>query len=133
MNESMAGNWMHLRAHGNWTDCEKNVKMSFNTFVSPIFHRSDAQLREIRETMFMQMAPALCTQITAQLSQVLLAEIQKSLYPIVSTKLDAMKAQVQSEIAQKMTVTDRIVKENIANMCRSKVISILDVCDRCRV
>lgn len=98
--------------------------MLFNTFGPPIFHRSDAQLREIRETMFMQMAPALCTQITAQLSQVLLTEIQKSLYPIVSTKLDAMKAQVQNEIAQKMTVTDRIVKENIANMCRSKVMSI---------
>lgn len=70
----------------------------------------------------MTMAPALCTQITTQLSQMLLAEIQKSLFPIVSAKLDAMKAQVHNEIAQKLTVTDRVVKENMLNVCRSKVI-----------
>lgn len=82
---------------------------------------SDTQLREIRENLCMTLVPALCNQLSIQLTQILLTEIQKSLFPIISAKLDAMKAQVHSEIAQKLTITDRVLKENISNMCRSKV------------
>lgn len=55
-----------------------------------------------------------------QLSAVLITEIQKHVLPIVAGKLEGIKTQIQSDIAQKITITDHVIKENISNICRSK-------------
>lgn len=72
----------------------------------------------------MGLAPMICNQLSGQFSQILVNEIQKHLLPLVAAKLDATKAQIQTEIAQKITITDRVIKENISNICRSKVNNI---------
>lgn len=78
------------------------------------------QNREIREFLF-GITPVLCNQLSGQISQILVNEVQKHLLPIVGAKLDAIKAQLQTDIAQKLTITDHVIKENIANICKSKV------------
>lgn len=67
------------------------------------------------------MAPVLCNQIGIQLSQVLVTEVQKHLLPMVAAKLDTLKSQIQADVAQKISITDAVIKENIANICKSKV------------
>lgn len=56
-----------------------------------------------------------------QLSQVLVTEVQKHLLPMVAAKLDSLKAQIQADVGQKISISDVVIKENIANICKSKV------------
>lgn len=65
----------------------------------------------------------LCNQLSGQLAQVFVNEIQKHVLPVVGARLDGIKAQIQNEIAQKLSITDRVIKENIVNICKSKVTS----------
>lgn len=67
------------------------------------------------------LAPVLCNQLSGQLAQLFVSEIQKHLLPVVGARLDGIKAQIQTEIAQKLTITDKVIKENISNICKSKV------------
>lgn len=87
---------------------------------SHLFFNSEKQNREIRDAVF-GMAPVLCNQMSIQLSQVLVTEVQKHLLPMVAAKLDSLKAQLQADVAQKISITDVVIKENIANICKSKV------------
>lgn len=67
------------------------------------------------------LTPLLCNQLCGPLSQILVNEMQKQLLPVVAGKLDGIKGQIQTDIAQKITITDHVIKENIANICKSKV------------
>lgn len=67
------------------------------------------------------LGPVLCNQLSGQLAQLFVTEIQKHLLPVVGARLDGIKAQIQAEIAQKLTITDKVIKENISNICKSKV------------
>lgn len=67
------------------------------------------------------LGPVLCNQLSGQLAQLFVTEIQKHLLPVVVGRLDGIKAQIQAEIAQKLTITDKVIKENISNICKSKV------------
>ncbi|XP_031617309.1 enhancer of mRNA-decapping protein 4 homolog isoform X2 [Contarinia nasturtii] len=75
---------------------------------------------QVRENIVMGLGPVLCNQLSSQLAQVFVTEIQKHLLPVVGARLDGIKAQIQSEIAQKLTITDKVIKENISNICKSK-------------
>lgn len=66
------------------------------------------------------MTRAVTQTVCNQLSGVIIAEIQKHVLPIVAGKLEGIKTQIQSDIAQKITITDHVIKENIANICRGK-------------
>lgn len=63
----------------------------------------------------------MCNQLSGQLTQIFVNEIQKHVLPVVGARLDGIKAQIQAEIAQKLSITDKVIKENIANICKSKV------------
>lgn len=67
------------------------------------------------------LSPVICSQLSGQLAQVFVTEIQKHLLPVVGARLDGIKAQIQVEIAQKLSLTDKVIKENISNICKSKV------------
>lgn len=94
----------------------------------------DSQIREIRDNLVIGLGPVLCNQLSGQLAQVFLTEIQKHLLPVIGARLDGMKAQIQAEIAQKLSITDKVIKENISNICKSKVKSsfanIIDIFQR---
>lgn len=87
----------------------------FNNHVC--FFCSDVQNRELRDSITRAVTQTVCSQLSA----VLIAEIQKHVLPIVAAKLEGIKTQIQSDIAQKITITDHVIKENISNICRSKV------------
>lgn len=91
-----------------------NIKL-FN-----FFHR-DNQIRDIRENLVIGLGPIMCNQLSGQLTQIFVNEIQKHVLPVVGARLDGIKAQIQAEIAQKLSITDKVIKENIANICKSKV------------
>lgn len=59
--------------------------------------------------------------MSGQLSNTIINEVQKHVMPIIAGKLEGIKTQIQSDIAQKITVTDHVIKENITNICRNKV------------
>lgn len=83
-------------------------------------HR-DNQIRDIRDNMVLNLAPVLCNQLSNQLAQIFVSEIQKHLLPVVGARLDGIKTQIQVEVAQKLSITDKVIKENISNICKSKV------------
>lgn len=41
--------------------------------------------------------------------------------PLIGSKLDAIKTQIQSDVAQKITACDQLLRDNIAKMCSNKV------------
>lgn len=81
----------------------------------------DNQIREIRDSLVLSLGPMLCNQLSGQLTQVFVTEIQKHVLPVIGARLDGIKGQIQNEIAQKLSITDRVIKENIVNICKSKV------------
>lgn len=78
---------------------------------------SDAQNRELRESI----TKVVCTDLTERLTNILVNSIQKHVLPIVAGKLEGIKTQIQSDISQKITITDHVIKENITNICKSPV------------
>lgn len=55
------------------------------------------------------------------IGNVLNMELQRQLLPRVNAKMDQLQAQIQVEMAQKLSVFDKTVKENIGQVCKSKV------------
>jgi len=55
------------------------------------------------------------------IGNVLNMELQRQLLPRVNAKMDQLQAQMQVEIVQKLSGFDKAVKENIAQVCKSKV------------
>lgn len=82
---------------------------------------SEKQNRELRDNIIHALTPLVCNQLSKQLSNILTNEIQKHVMPIIAGKLEGIKTQIQSDISQKITITDHVIKENITNICRSKV------------
>lgn len=62
------------------------------------------------------------THFTDMIGKVLNMELQRQLLPLVNAKMDQLQNQMQLEMVQKLTVFDKTVKENIAQVCKSKVI-----------
>lgn len=82
-----------------------------------MFCFSDSQ----RDVLLNSMAQVIISQISDRLSQIVVSEIQRTMLPLIAGKLDAIKTQIHSEVVQKLTVCDQLMKENISKMCTSKV------------
>lgn len=63
----------------------------------------------------------LFNQFPEKQSNMLTSEVQKQITSVIMAKLDVIEQHFQNEISQKLTTTDKILKENIAQVCRSKV------------
>lgn len=87
-------------------------------------HYREAQNREICESIVHGLSQIICTQLTVNLNQVVSAEMKKNVLPSITGKLDAIKAQIQVDVAQKIAMSDHVIKENILNICKSRVIHI---------
>lgn len=61
------------------------------------------------------------TQFGEMVSKVMTIEIQRQLAPMLAAKLDNLQQQIQLDVTQKLSAFDLIIKENIAQACKSKV------------
>ncbi|XP_030384242.1 enhancer of mRNA-decapping protein 4 homolog isoform X2 [Scaptodrosophila lebanonensis] len=78
------------------------------------------QNRELRETVIQVLNQYVMNHFTDIIGNVLNMELQRHLLPRVNAKMDQLQNQMQVEIVQKLSVFDKTVKENIAQVCKSK-------------
>lgn len=63
---------------------------------------------------------AVAGQVSAHTDALLLAELQQRIVPTIAQRLDQLKHQMQQDIAHKLSVSDQLLRENIARVCNSK-------------
>lgn len=81
----------------------------------------DVQNRELRDSIMQIMNRYVLTQFGEMMSKVMALETQRQLAPMLAAKLDNMQQQIQLNVAQKLSAFDLMIKENIAQACKSKV------------
>lgn len=84
------------------------------------FYFSDVQNREMRDTFLQIINQFLLSQVSDVISKVLTIEMQRQVMPMMAAKIDSMQQQIQIDVAQKLTAFDLMMKENIAQVCKSK-------------
>lgn len=99
------------------TRCEREHNKRLDAFIL----QKENQTREIRESILHGVPPIICSNLSGQLSKVLMNEFKSILFPAINSKLDAIKSQIQTDVAQKLAVSDHVIKENILSICKSKV------------
>lgn len=82
---------------------------------------SESQNRELRDSVLQVLNQYVMNHFTDIIGNVLNMELQRQLLPRVNANMDQLQAQMQVEIVQKLSVFDKTVKENIAQVCKSKV------------
>lgn len=82
---------------------------------------SESQNRELRDSVVQVLNQYVMNHFTDIIGNVLNMELQRQLLPRVNAKMDQLQNQMQLEIVQKLNVFDKTVKENIAQVCKSKV------------
>ncbi|KAM7354487.1 enhancer of mRNA-decapping protein 4 homolog Ge-1 isoform 1-T2 [Cochliomyia hominivorax] len=97
-------------------ETEHNRKLS--TFLAG----KDVQNRELRDSIMQIMNQYVLTQFGDVVSKVMTLEIQRQLVPMLAAKLDNMQQQIQVNVSQKLSAFDLMIKENIAQACKSKTI-----------
>lgn len=99
-----------------WNDKEID---SINNCFKFLF--SDKQNRELRDGILHSVALLVTSQITERVSAVMINEIPRHILPVIVTQLEKMKAQILTDVAQKLRSCDQVIKESIMNMSSSKV------------
>ncbi|XP_037810826.1 enhancer of mRNA-decapping protein 4 homolog [Lucilia sericata] len=93
-----------------------------NRKLSSFLAGKDVQNRELRDSIMQIMNQYVLTQFGEMVSKVMTLEIQRQLAPMLAAKLDNMQQQIQLNVAQKLSAFDLMIKENIAQACKSKTI-----------
>lgn len=106
--------------------CVTMYLYNLNNLLSYIFprvpiHKSETQNRELRDSVLQVLNQYVMNHFTDIIGNVLNMELQRQLLPRVNAKMDQLQNQMQLEIVQKLNVFDKTVKENIAQVCKSKV------------
>lgn len=82
---------------------------------------SDKQNRELRDGILHSVAQLVTGQITERISAIMMNEIPRHLLPVIINQLEKMKAQLLTDVSQKLRNCDQVIKESILNMSSSKV------------
>ncbi|XP_065357524.1 enhancer of mRNA-decapping protein 4 homolog [Calliphora vicina] len=93
-----------------------------NRKLSKFLAGKDVQNRELRDSIMQIMNRYVLTQFGEMMSKVMALETQRQLAPMLAAKLDNMQQQIQLNVAQKLSAFDLMIKENIAQACKSKTI-----------
>ncbi|XP_068150298.1 enhancer of mRNA-decapping protein 4 homolog [Drosophila tropicalis] len=80
----------------------------------------DSQNLELRESVLQVLNQYVMNHFTDIVGNFLNLELQRQIVPRVNAKMDQLQNQMQVEIVQKLNVFDKTVKENIAQVCKSK-------------
>lgn len=67
-----------------------------------------------------QIVQVVCSQVCERTAAVLMGELQQRIVPLIISRLDQIKLQIQSEVAQKLSICDQLLRDNIARVCTSK-------------
>lgn len=102
----------------------QEFSLRYESKLDSVLSSRSAQSRELRDTIIHALNQFLFKQFAEKMSEMLILEIQRQVVPVLVTKLDMIKQQIQLDVSQKLTTTDKILKENIAQVCKSK--SIID-------
>ncbi|KAH8319040.1 hypothetical protein KR067_005765 [Drosophila pandora] len=95
---------------------ENEHKKKLNEFLAA----RETQNRELRDSVLQVLNQYVMNHFTDIVGNVLNMELQRQILPRVNAKMDQLQAQMQVEIVQKLSVFDKTVKENIAQVCKSK-------------
>ncbi|EDW63920.2 uncharacterized protein Dvir_GJ17172 [Drosophila virilis] len=88
--------------------------------LTEFLHARETQNRELRDSVLQVLNQYVMNHFTDIIGNVLNMELQRQLLPRVNAKMDQLQNQMQLEIVQKLNVFDKTVKENIAQVCKSK-------------
>ncbi|EDW03803.1 GH11439 [Drosophila grimshawi] len=88
--------------------------------LAEFLHARETQNRELRDSMLQVLNQYVMNHFTDIIGNVLTMELQRQLLPRVNAKMDQLQNQMQLEIVQKLNVFDKTVKENIAQVVKSK-------------
>ncbi|XP_017077359.2 enhancer of mRNA-decapping protein 4 homolog [Drosophila eugracilis] len=80
----------------------------------------ESQNRELRDSVIQVLNQYVMNHFTDIVGNVINMELQRKLFPQVNAKMDQLTAQMQVEIVQKLSMFDKTVKENVAQVCKSK-------------
>ncbi|KAH8335925.1 hypothetical protein KR074_007164 [Drosophila pseudoananassae] len=95
---------------------ENEHKKKLNEFLAA----REIQNRDLRDSVLQMLNQYVMNHFTDIIGNVLNMELQRQIVPRVNAKMDQLQAQMQVEIVQKLSVFDKTVKENIAQVCKSK-------------
>ncbi|XP_064548602.1 enhancer of mRNA-decapping protein 4 homolog isoform X1 [Drosophila montana] len=88
--------------------------------LTEFLHARETQNRELRDSVLQVLNQYVMNHFTDIIGNVLNMELQRQLLPRVNAKMDQLQNQMQLEIVQKLNVFDKTIKENIAQVCKSK-------------
>jgi hypothetical protein len=87
----------------------------------PILNSRDKQNREMQEKIAQIIHQVIVTQMTEKLTNSLCSELQRSLLPTISTRLDAIKMQIHRDISDKFATNEVAIKESLFKICNNEV------------
>ncbi|XP_051858129.1 enhancer of mRNA-decapping protein 4 homolog isoform X1 [Drosophila albomicans] len=88
--------------------------------LAEFLHERENQNRVMRDSVLQVLNQYVMKHFTDIIGNVLNMELQRHILPCVSAKMDQLQNQMQLEMVQKLSVFDKTVKENIAQVCKSK-------------
>ncbi|KAL3859977.1 hypothetical protein ACJMK2_010154 [Sinanodonta woodiana] len=72
------------------------------------------------DQLYSTVAQSITAAVASNLEKVVMHEVRQNVIPGVTKSVDVMKEQIHQEMAQKLTATDSLLKDNIAKMVRSR-------------
>ncbi|XP_034471576.1 enhancer of mRNA-decapping protein 4 homolog isoform X2 [Drosophila innubila] len=88
--------------------------------LAEFLHERENQNRALRDSVLQVLNEYVMKYFTEIIGNVLNVELQRQVLPRVNAKMDQLQNQMQLEIVQKLNVFDKTIKENIAQVCKSK-------------
>ncbi|KAM8716040.1 hypothetical protein ACLKA7_002996 [Drosophila subpalustris] len=88
--------------------------------LAEFLHERENQNRVLRDSVLQVLNEYVMKYFTEIIGNVLNVELQRQVLPRVNAKMDQLQNQMQLEIVQKLNVFDKTIKENIAQVCKSK-------------
>lgn len=59
-------------------------------------------------------------QVSERVTVMLMAELQQRIVPLIVSRLDQIKNQVQTDVANRLSICDQLLRDNIAKACANK-------------
>jgi len=74
----------------------------------------------LHDALLHNVSNALFTQLSDRLNTIIITEIQRHIIPVIATKLDTIKQQIQQDLLLKLSPNDIALKENLAQVFNNK-------------
>lgn len=75
---------------------------------------------EFRTHIVQSVTQVVGAQVSERITGLLMAELQQRIVPVIVSRLDQIKHQMQTDVAHKLSVCDQLLRDNIAKACSNK-------------